>query len=76
MIKKIINYIKDDKFRINYVNNSVNIVNYDKILEVEDNTVTLVKENKVILVRGKNLKLDKLLDNEVFITGTILSIEL
>ena len=76
MIKKIINYIKDDKFRINYVNNSVNIVNYDKILEVEDNTVTLVKENKVILVRGKNLKLDKLLDNEVLITGTILSIEL
>ena len=76
MIKKIINYIKDDQFKIIYLNNSVDIANYDKILEVKDDLVTLIKEDKVILIHGNNLKLDKLLDNEVLITGCILSIEL
>lgn len=76
MIKKIINYIRDDQFKIIYLNNSVNIINYDKILEVKEELVTLIKEDKLILIRGNDLKLDKLLDNEILITGCILSIEL
>ena len=76
MIKKIINYIKDSDFKIVYVNNSVNIVNYDSILEVRDELVTLEKEKKLIFIKGNNLKIDKLLDNEILITGVILKIEL
>ena len=76
MIKKIINYIKDNKFKIIYINNSVDIVNYDNILEVKDDVVTIVKEDKMIFIRGNNLKLNKLLDNEILITGVILKIEL
>lgn len=76
MIKKIVEYIKDSKFRINYFNNHVNIVNYDKILEVRDTVVSIIKENKIILIKGDNLKLSKLLDNEILITGIISKIEL
>ncbi len=76
MIKKIIDYIKDNKFKINYVNNSVNVVNYDKILEVENNLITIIKEIKIILIEGKDLKLTKLMDNEVLITGIINKIEM
>ena len=76
MIKKIINYIKDNNFKINYVNNSINVVNYDKILEVTDDVITIIKENKIIIVKGNNLRLSKLLDNEILITGIINKIEM
>ena len=76
MIKELINYIKDDKFKIVYVNNALNVNNYDKILEIKDDMITLEKENKIILIRGSNLKLNKLLDNEILITGLINKIEL
>ncbi len=76
MIKKIINYIKDPLFKIIYVNNSVNIVNYDNILEVTSEAVTLEKEKKIIIIKGKNLKIDKLMEKEVLVTGVILKIEL
>ena len=76
MIKEIMNYIKDDKFKIIFVNNSLDIINYDKLLEVKDNIITLEKENKLILIRGENLRIDKLLDNEILILGIIKKIEL
>ena len=76
MIKEIINYIKDDKFKIIYVNNSVDIINYDKILEVRSDVITLEKEKKLIFIRGEELKLDKLLDNEILVRGLIKNIEL
>ena len=76
MIKRIANYIKDNKFKIYYVNNSVNILYYDNILEVTNDVITITKENKIILIKGNNLRLTKLLDNEVLITGDINKIEL
>ena len=76
MIKKIANYIKDNNFKINYYNNSLNVVNFDKILEVKDNVVTIIKDNEIILVKGNDLKLSKLLDNEILITGIINKIEM
>ena len=44
--------------------------------EVKSDVVTLTKEDKLLFIRGKDLKLDKLLDNEIIITGLILTIEL
>ena len=76
MINKIISYIKDNKFKIIFVNNSLNIINYDKILEIENNEIKIIKENKVIKIIGNELKLIKLLDNEILIKGIINKIEL
>lgn len=76
MINKIKEYINDNKFKIKYVDNSINIVNYDNILEVKDNIVSFIKDNKLINIKGSNLKLNKLLDNEVLITGIINKIEM
>ena len=76
MINKLVNYIKDNNFKINYANNSVNIVNYDKIIEIENTVITITKEDKIIFIKGSDLRLNKLLDNEVVITGTINKIEL
>ncbi len=75
-IKKIINYIQDNHFKIIYIDNDVDIVNYSKILEVKENVITIEKDNRLILIKGSNLKLNKLLDNEVLITGIIKEIVL
>ena len=76
MIKKIVEYIKDTSFKINYINNSVNVVNYDKIIELTDEVITIIKDNKIIMIKGNNLKLTKLLDNEILISGIIKKIEM
>ena len=76
MIKDIINYIKDDKFKIIFTNNSLDIINYDKLLEVKDTVVTIEKENNVILIKGDNLRIDKLQDDELLIIGYIKNINL
>ena len=76
MINRLVNYIKDNNFKICYVDNSVNIVNYDKILDVNDTVITVIKENKMIFIKGSELRLTKLLDNEVLITGLISSVRI
>ena len=76
MIKKIINYVKDDKLKIRYIDNNLNIENYDKILEVKEDIITLTKNNKIILIKGEKLKLSKLLDDEILIEGIIKKIEM
>lgn len=76
MIKKIVHYIKDNDFKIRYFNNKVNVINYDNILEIKPDMITLSKDNKITLIKGEELKLTKLLDNEIIITGIIKKIEL
>lgn len=75
-IRKVVNYIKDANFKIIYLNNSVNVVNYDSILEVSDDIISLKKEDKVIHIKGNDLRLNKLLEQEILVTGLIKTIEL
>ena len=74
--KKIVNYIKDNNFKIVYLNNSVNIINYDSVLEVKENIVSLKKEDKIIHIKGEDLRLNKLLEREILVTGMIKIIEM
>ena len=54
----------------------VNIINYDNILEIKEDIITIKYNNKIILIKGHDLKLNKLLDDELLITGIITKIEL
>ncbi len=76
MIKKITNYIQDNDFKIVYKNNMVNIINYDQIMEIKSDIITLMKEKKLFFIKGEDLKLNKLLDQELLITGFIKEISL
>jgi len=76
MIKKIVNYIKSPSLKIIYCQNNVNVINYDKILEIKDDIVLLLVSNKRVIVSGENLRIIKLLDNELLITGIIKKIEM
>lgn len=75
-IRKIVNYIKDSNFKIIYLNNSINVINYDSVLEVKENIVSLKKEDKIIHIKGEDLRLNKLLEKEILVTGMIKIIEM
>lgn len=76
MFEKIVKYVKDDDLKIKYCNSTLNVDNYDKVLEVSNDVITLSKDNNLIFIRGSELKLTKLLDDEILITGMIKKIEL
>lgn len=76
MLKKITNYILDQEFKINYSLNKLNIVNYLSIVLIESNEIIFKYSNGTLKVKGKDLVLVKLLENEVLITGIIKVIEL
>lgn len=76
MFNRFTNYITDNTFKINIVNNSVNIDNYTDIISVENNRISLYNKDKIVVIKGKNLELKKILDNELYITGNIKSIDL
>ena len=77
MIKKIVNYIKDDNFQFKYIDNSINIINYLEIKTLSENLISLIdKNNHLLIIRGEKLILKRMVSDEVLIKGIIKSIEL
>ena len=71
----IMRYINDTDFQIIYINNQLNIVNYEKINYMEDEKISLSHKAGTIIIKGTNLRVKKLLDNEIVIVGTFNDIE-
>lgn len=76
MLNGLFNYVKDSDFRINIYHNKVNIVNYLDIISLEENRISINYSEGSVVIKGKGLKVIKLLDNEVLITGVIRLIEM
>ena len=76
MFERFSKYINDNSFKVSIINNSINIDNYTDIISIESNRISLYNKDKIVVIKGKNLELKKLLDNELFITGNIKSIDL
>lgn len=76
---KIINnfkeYIVNNKFVINIYDNLIDIINYTSIGLIEENKISIIGDNKNILIIGKNLSLKKMLNKEILISGIIKKIE-
>ena len=64
------------KLKINYVDNKLNVVNYDEIVLITEERIILSKDKKSICIKGSNLVLLKLLESEMLISGSIKTIEL
>ena len=76
LFDRIDNYISEYKYKIIICNNSVNIVNYTKIIEFTDNVIKVESKEGITTVKGCNLVITKMLSDEILIIGKINSIEL
>lgn len=68
-------YIEDNDFRFSYIDNQLDIINYLRINYMEDNKVSLHYKDGNIVIKGDNLRIKKLLDDEILIVGNIENIE-
>lgn len=75
MLNKIKDYINDKEFRMTMFIDRIDIINYKKILSLEDERISFLTSKGRIIIKGNNLCLNKLLDDEILISGNVLNIE-
>lgn len=69
MFSNIKNFVNDKKFSITIFDDCININNYKDILTLEETLISISSSYKIISIKGKNLTITKLLDNEILIIG-------
>lgn len=72
----IIDYIKDNEFRINIYEKKVNIVNYIELLLMEENKIIIKSSLGRVIINGNNLIVKKLLNKELLIIGQVNKLEI
>lgn len=75
MLKNIVQYVKNDDFYINIWKNKINIVNFKEIVILEENKIVIMSPSNKIIIKGSNLSINKLLEDELLITGIFTLIE-
>ncbi len=75
MFDRVKNYIVDSEFRVTLYIDMVHIINYTKIVSLEENRIVILSTKKRIIITGSNLHLNRLLDEEILIKGDVLNIE-
>lgn len=75
MFNRLSNYINNDKFSLTITDNMLHIINYKKILSLDEEYISVITDNKKINIKGDKLIPQKLLDNEILIIGKIKNIE-
>ena len=53
MLDRLNNYIDDKKFKLIYEDNLIDIINYTRLITIENNYVSLYINNKKIIIKGK-----------------------
>lgn len=75
MLKKIYEYVRDDEFRFTVFKDRIHIMNYFKILSLNSDYILVEDVDIKISIRGENLVLNRMLDDEVLVIGLVKSIE-
>lgn len=75
MYSTLKDYIMENEFCIHIFEDRINIVNYICIYEFDDNSIIIKYKNGIINIKGKDLTVCKLLNNEILIGGKIEKIE-
>lgn len=75
MFDRVKNYIVDNEFRLTLYVDMVHIMNYTKILSLEENRIVVRSLTKKVTITGKYLHLSRLLEEEILIKGEVLNIE-
>ena len=75
MLNRLKEYINDNEFRLTVFSDRVHVMNFLNIVSLEEERISFLTSKGRVIIKGKNLCLNKLLDDEVLISGTIMSIE-
>lgn len=76
MFKELSRYVLDDDFKLVIDFNKVDIVNYDDIVAFDEDNIIVKVGSKYIKIKGSNLLINKLYNNELVINGIIKTIDM
>jgi len=76
LVRKVRDYLLDEEFKINILKNKINICNYDSVGYFDNDLIIINYIDGEIIVKGNNLVISKLLNNEMLISGIIKNIEM
>ena len=76
LITRTRNYLLDEIFNMKVLKNKINICNYESIGYLDDNLIIINYEDGEIKIKGENLVVSKLLNDEILISGKIQNIEM
>jgi sporulation protein YqfC len=76
IIDGIRNYVIEQEFEIRIINNKVDVINYKDIGHFDSNKVIINYSDGSVVIRGNNLVVSKLMNDEILIGGEIKGLEL
>ena len=76
IIDEIINYVIEQEFEIRIINNKVDVINYKDIGHFDSNKVIINYSDGSVVIKGNNLVVSKLMNDEILIGGEIKGLEL
>ena len=67
-------YLIDNEYKITITNNYLNIINYQEILDFTNKEIAIRHTNGLTIIKGNDLVVSKMQDEELLIKGDIKSI--
>ena len=68
-------YIIEEEFKITILNNKINIVNYTSIGSFDDSKIIINYNKRIVIIKGNNLVVTRLMSDEILISGKINTLE-
>ena len=75
IVNGIRSYIFDTELKITILKNKINILNYKDIGHFDSNKIVIKTNSKDVIVKGNELVVSKLMNDEILITGEFNNIE-
>lgn len=75
MFNQLSNYIEDKTFHFTMYEDKIHIINFERLITLEENYFSFSTKHKKITITGENFTLKRLLKKELLITGIISKIE-
>ena len=68
-MRNIKEYVRNSEFKLIIKNNQIYIENYTNIGNISESNIEIYNNEERILIKGKNLRINKLLKSEILIQG-------
>ena len=76
IIDKLDRYLNENEYKLILDNKRLNIVNYEEIIDFSLSNIKVKLKDKIVSIEGRNLVINKMVDNEILITGNISNISI
>lgn len=75
MFKELRNYILENIFKVTILKEQIDILNYVEIDHFDDSKIIVRFSEGTLVIKGEDLIISKLLDDEILINGKIKTVE-